>query len=33
MAIFQIHTAAVNEPITGRDIDLKIETLPTISCI
>jgi hypothetical protein len=33
MVTFQIQTVAVNEPATGRGLDLKIETLPRINCV
>jgi hypothetical protein len=28
MATFQIQAITVNDPVTGRDLDLKMETLP-----
>jgi hypothetical protein len=33
MATFQIQAFTINEPATGRSIDLKIKTLWRISCI
>jgi hypothetical protein len=28
--VFEIHAVTVNEVVTGRDIDMKMETLPRI---
>jgi hypothetical protein len=33
MATFQIQAAAVNKPVAGRSVDLKMEALPRIRCI
>jgi hypothetical protein len=33
MMMFQIQAVAVIEPVTGKGVDLKMETLLRISCI
>lgn len=33
MVTYQIEVVTVNEPDTGRGTDLKMETLPRITCI
>jgi hypothetical protein len=33
MATFQIQEVTVNEPATGRGVDLEMEILPRIRCV